>query len=59
MNASAVGTLVERTSGYLILARMRDATATSASGVALRVCNRPILLFDEVRISAAHRNKAL
>ncbi len=30
MNASAVGTLVERTSDYLILARMRDATATSA-----------------------------
>jgi len=30
MNASAVGTLVERTSGYLILAKMRDATATSA-----------------------------
>ncbi len=27
MNASAVGTLVERTSGYLILARMRDATS--------------------------------
>ena len=30
MNASAVGILVERTSGYLILAKMRDATATSA-----------------------------
>ena len=29
-NGSAVGTLVERTSGYLILARMADATATSA-----------------------------
>ncbi len=29
-NGSAVGTLVERTIGYLILARMADATATSA-----------------------------
>jgi len=29
-NASAVGTLVERTSGYLMLVKMRDATATSA-----------------------------
>jgi len=29
-NGSAVGTLVERTSGYLILARMAEATATSA-----------------------------
>lgn len=29
-NASAVGTLVERTSGYLILIKMADATATSA-----------------------------
>lgn len=29
-NASAVGTLVELSSGYLILAKMNDATATSA-----------------------------
>lgn len=29
-NASSVGTLVERTSGYLILVKMNDATATSA-----------------------------
>ncbi len=29
-NASAVGTLVELSSGYLILAKMHDATATSA-----------------------------
>lgn len=29
-NASAVGTLVERTSGYLMLVKMHDATATSA-----------------------------
>lgn len=29
-NASAVGTLVELKSGYLILAKMNDATATSA-----------------------------
>lgn len=29
-NASAVGTLVERTSGYLMLIKMNDATATSA-----------------------------
>lgn len=29
-NASAVGTLVERTSGYLMLVKMNDATANSA-----------------------------
>ena len=29
-NAPAVGTLVERTSGYLMLVKMHDATATSA-----------------------------
>lgn len=29
-NASAVGTLVERSSGYLMLVKMNDATATSA-----------------------------
>jgi IS30 family transposase len=29
-NASSVGTLVERTSGYLMLVKMNDATATSA-----------------------------
>lgn len=29
-NASAVGTLVERTSGYLMLVKMNDVTATSA-----------------------------
>ncbi len=29
-NASAVGTLVERSTGYLMLVRMHDATATSA-----------------------------
>lgn len=29
-NASCVGTLLERTSGYLVLVKMNDATATSA-----------------------------
>lgn len=29
-NASAVGTLVELSSGYVILAKLNDATATSA-----------------------------
>ncbi|SDI00555.1 hypothetical protein SAMN05216588_11017 [Pseudomonas flavescens] len=29
-NASSVGTLVERTSGYVMLIKMNDATATSA-----------------------------
>jgi IS30 family transposase len=29
-NASSKGTLVERTSGYLMLVKMTDATATSA-----------------------------
>lgn len=30
-NASAVGILVEHTSGYLMLVKMNDATATSAA----------------------------
>ena len=31
-NASCVGTLVERTSGYLMLVKMNDATATTGDG---------------------------
>ena len=31
-NASSVGTLVERTSGYLMLVKMNDATATIGDG---------------------------
>jgi len=31
-NAPSVGTLVERTSGYLVLVKMDDATVSSANG---------------------------
>jgi len=43
MNTSAVGTLVERTSGYLILARMRDTKATSAIEGLSAVLNQMLL----------------
>lgn len=39
-NASAVGTLVELRSGYLILAKMDGATATSAAAGFSAVLNR-------------------
>lgn len=39
-NASAVGTLVERTSGYLMLIKMYDVTATSAVEGFSAVLNR-------------------
>lgn len=39
-NASAVGTLVERSSGYLMLVKMNDATATSAVGGFSAALNR-------------------
>ncbi len=42
-NASAVDTLVERTSGYLVLVKMRDATATPAvEGFSAALNNMPL-----------------
>ncbi len=51
-NASPVGTLVERTSGYLILVKMSDATATSAFSAALIVvplARRKSITYDQRR----------
>ena len=44
-NASSVGTLVERTSGYLMLVKMNDATATSAmEGFSAALNNMPLAM---------------
>ena len=59
-NGSSVGTLVERTSGYLILVKMNDATATSAvqgfsaalNGMPLAV--RKSMTYDQGREMAKH-----
>ncbi|OLO10126.1 IS30 family transposase, partial [Chromohalobacter japonicus] len=59
-NASAVGTLVELSSGYVMLAKMNDATATSAVEGFSAVLNRmPItarktLTYDQGREMARH-----
>lgn len=59
-NASAVGTLVERTSGYLILAKMNDATATSAvEGFSAALNSMPLavrksMTYDQGREMAKH-----
>lgn len=59
-NASAVGTLVERTSGYLILAKMNDATATSAvEGFSAALNRMPLqvrrsMTYDQGREMARH-----
>lgn len=59
-NASAVGTLVERTSGYLILVKMRDATATSAvEGFSAALNSMPLevrksMTYDQGREMAKH-----
>ncbi|MGY2293794.1 IS30 family transposase, partial [Pseudomonas sp. SDO528_S397] len=59
-NASAVGTLVERTSGYLILVKMRDATATSAvEGFSAALNSMPLevrksMTYDRGREMAKH-----
>ena len=59
-NASAVGTLVERSTGYLMLVRMHDATATSAvegfSAALNRVplAARKTLTYDQGREMARH-----
>ena len=59
-NASAVATLVERTSGYLILAKMNDATATSAvEGFSAALNRMPLavrksMTYDQGREMARH-----
>ena len=59
-NASAVGTLVERTSGYLMLVKMNDATATSAvEGFSSALNRMPLavrksMTYDQGREMARH-----
>ena len=59
-NASAVGTLVELTTGYVILARMADATASSAvSGFSAALNRMPdrmkkSMTYDQGREMAKH-----
>jgi transposase, IS30 family len=59
-NASAVGTLVERTSGYLILVKMNDSTATSAmEGFSASLNRMPLAMrksmtYDQGREMARH-----
>jgi len=59
-NASSVGTLVERTSGYLILVKMHDATATSAmEGFSAALNRMPLAMrksmtYDQGREMAKH-----
>jgi IS30 family transposase len=59
-NASSVGTLVERTSGYLMLVKMRDATATAAmEGFSAALNRMPLAMrksmtYDQGREMARH-----
>lgn len=59
-NASAVGTLVERSTGYLMLVRMHDATATSAvEGFSAALNRMPLaarktLTYDQGREMVRH-----
>jgi IS30 family transposase len=59
-NASSVGTLVERTSGYLMLVKMNDATATSAmEGFSAALNSMPLAMrrsmtYDQGREMARH-----
>lgn len=59
-NASSVGTLVERTSGYLMLVKMNDATATSAmEGFSAALNGMPLAMrksmtYDQGREMARH-----
>lgn len=59
-NASAVGTLVERSTGYLMLVKMSDATATSAvEGFSAALNRMPVaarktLTYDQGREMARH-----
>lgn len=59
-NSSAVGTLVERSSGYLMLVKMNDATATSAvEGFSAALNGMPLaarksMTYDQGREMARH-----
>lgn len=59
-NASAIGTLVERTSGYVMLVKMRDATATSAvEGFSAALNSMPLevrksMTYDQGKEMAKH-----
>lgn len=59
-NASSVGTLVEGTSGYLMLVKMNDATATSAmEGFSAALNRMPLAMrksmtYDQGREMARH-----
>lgn len=59
-NASSVGTLVERTSGYLMLVKMHDATATAAvEGFSAALNRMPLavrksMTYDQGREMAKH-----
>jgi IS30 family transposase len=59
-NASSVGTLVERTSGYLMLVKMNDATVTSAmEGFSAALNGMPLAMrksmtYDQRREMARH-----
>lgn len=59
-NASAVGTLVERRTGYLMLVKMNDATATSAvEGFSaalnrMRVAARKTMIYDQGKAMVRH-----
>ncbi|EIK67942.1 ISPst10-like transposase [Pseudomonas synxantha BG33R] len=59
-NGSSVGTLVERTSGYLMLVKMNDATATSAvQGFSAALNSMPLavrksMTYDQGREMAKH-----
>ena len=59
-NASSVGTFVERTSGYLMLVKMNDATATSAmEGFSAALNGMPLgcaksMTYDQGREMARH-----
>ena len=59
-NASAVGTLVERSSGYLMLVKMNDATATSAvEGFSAAINGMPLaarksMTYDQGKERARH-----
>lgn len=59
-NASAVGTLVERSTGYLMLVKMNDATATSAvEGFSAALNGMPLaarksMTYDQGREMARH-----
>jgi IS30 family transposase len=55
-SASSVGTLVERTSGYLMLIKMNDATATSAmEGFSAALNRMPLAMRQSMTFSSVGR----